>query len=150
MIRSTAAPIFSGCFKLAGGHPLLELLQALAGSLHRLFPLGLLVAAPLVGVDDDDPQIGIARQDFLGTGPRRVGLPFLGIDASRDNVIHFVSSTASSQPSIWGLRRRLTPTRKPCSSLVIASMFSSVTMPRSPTKTSRPNANRWCKSLMTS
>ena len=68
MIRSTAAPIFSGRFKPAGGHPLLELLQPLAGSLHRLFPLGLLVAAPLVGVDDDDPQTGIARERLPGHG----------------------------------------------------------------------------------
>ncbi len=82
MIRSTAAPIFSGRFKLAGGDPLLELLQSLAGSLHRLFPLRLLVAAALVGVDDDDAQVGISGGDFLGTGARRVGLPFPGIDAA--------------------------------------------------------------------
>jgi hypothetical protein len=50
-----------------------------AGSLHRLSALGLLVSAPLIGVDDDDSQARIARQDFLGTGPRRIGLPFLGI-----------------------------------------------------------------------
>ena len=57
------------------GHPLLELLQPQTGPLHRLLPPGPLVGAPLVGVDDDDPQSRITRQDLLGAGPRRRHLP---------------------------------------------------------------------------
>ena len=82
MIRSTAAPIFSGRFKSPAGDTLLELLQFLACPLHRLFTLRLLVAAALVGVDDDHAQVGISRGDFLGARARRVGLPFPGIDAA--------------------------------------------------------------------
>ena len=76
------SPDLLGPLQVARGDTLLELLQSLACSLHRLFTLRLLVAAALVGVDDDHTQVGISGGDFLGTGARRVGLPFPGIDAA--------------------------------------------------------------------
>src|SRR5207248_2533794 len=77
-----SGPDLLGPLQVTRGDSLLELLQALAGPLHRLFPFGLLIAAALVGVDDDDAQVRIAGADFLGPCPRRVGLPFPGIDAA--------------------------------------------------------------------
>jgi hypothetical protein len=78
-----SSPDLLGPLQVAGGDSLLEFLQSLACALHRLLALRLLVAATLVGVDDEDAQVGTSRGDFLGAGARRIGLPFPGIDAAR-------------------------------------------------------------------
>ncbi|MBV8266211.1 MAG: hypothetical protein JO252_07795 [Planctomycetaceae bacterium] len=54
----------------------------LACALHRLRTLRLLVAAALIGVDDEDAQVGTSRGDFLGAGAKGIGSSFLGIDAA--------------------------------------------------------------------
>src|SRR4051794_9160135 len=71
-----------GPLQVARGHTPPELLQSLACPLHRLFALRLLVAAALVGIDDDRAQVGISGGDFLGAGAWRVGLSFPGRDAA--------------------------------------------------------------------
>src|SRR5439155_9815622 len=74
-------PDLLGLLQGAGSHTLLELLQVLAGPLHRLFPLRMLEAAALVGVDDEDAEVGIPGRDFLSTRAEGIGLSFLGVDA---------------------------------------------------------------------
>src|SRR5947208_1965865 len=84
MIRSTAAPIFSGRFRSP------EAMRSWSFSsfwrarsmFHGLFSLRLLVAAPLIGVDDDHAQRGIPRRDLLRPGAQGMGLSFLGVDAT--------------------------------------------------------------------
>jgi hypothetical protein len=68
--------------QVARGDSLFELLQFLTCSFHRLFTLRLLIAATLVGVDHDHPQVGISRGNFLGSGARRVGLSFPSVGAA--------------------------------------------------------------------
>ena len=75
-------PDLLGPLQVAGGDTLLELLQFLTCSLHRLLTLRLFVAAPLVGVDDDHAHVGISGGDFLGARAGRVGLPFPSVDAA--------------------------------------------------------------------
>src|SRR4051794_41164697 len=77
-----SSPDLLGPLQVAGGDALPELLQFLARPFHGLFPLRLLVAAPLVGVDDEDAQRGIPRRDLLRPGAQGMGLSFLGVDAT--------------------------------------------------------------------
>jgi hypothetical protein len=65
----------------ATGPPAAALGRSLAVGIHRLVeaPLGTLRPAR----PDRSFLPSASRPDFLGTGPRRVGLPFPGIDASR-------------------------------------------------------------------
>ena len=77
-----SSPDLLGPLQAAGGDSLLEFLQFLACSLHRLLALRLLVAATLVRVDDEHAQLGSSRRDFLGARPRGIGLPFPGIDTA--------------------------------------------------------------------
>src|SRR5260370_11693435 len=71
-----------GPLHVARGDTLLELLQFLTCSFHRLLTLGLLVAAALVRIDDDHADLGISGGNFLSAGAWRVGLPLLGADAA--------------------------------------------------------------------
>ena len=61
--------------------PRLELLQLLAGAIHRALAHGLFVLASFIRVDDDHAHLGIARSNFLGLRAWRIGLPLLSIDA---------------------------------------------------------------------
>src|SRR5215471_11402387 len=63
-----------GLLQLAGRDPFPELLQRLSGPLHRPLTHGLLIAATLIRIDDDDPHTLDRRRNFLGSGAGRIGL----------------------------------------------------------------------------